>query len=249
MVSPIFVLIAVLAVFVVVDTIGNRLNLPFLSDVLIFIYFMFAYANIESQTTLATFYLIGALFVLVVKLTERAFAVSSESISKIGGLSLKRGMPIFMVFAGIGIFLIMKLLQGAAPTSIVGVPSLAIASPLFSVISIMLLGIVETRLFFTIFNLIGKTGVITEAFTRIPIVGIVFAILAPIMSIIVVAILFAVFHVTAYSLALSSLLFAGVVMVIWLISFIIFKSDMPASLSHALWNFSVSASRTLGIAL
>jgi len=241
MISPILALIGVLAIFVLLDVIN-----PLLSDIFIFFYFGWAFINIEGSTTLATFYLIAIIFVMLIRVSKLNFALKSKTIREFGGVKLAGKIPFLGIGLGIAIFMIMRLLQGASETAIIGTPSLAITSPAFNVTTIMLLGIVETRLFFTLYNLLKENQ---GALYKIPLLGSVMAILSPVLPIVLVSVLFSVFHITAYALSLSALLFAGMVMVLWVISFIITKSDLPANISHALWNGIVSLSKTLGIAI
>ena len=242
--SPILFFILALIIFIILDTIN-----PLLSDITIFGYFLFAYTNIEGSTTIATFYLIAILFVIMVRLAKRTFSLQEHSeapIRKILGINLTGKLPILGVGLGIGIFLIMRLLQGVSTASIIGTPSLAISGDVFNVITISVLGIVETRLFFTIFNLVKEN---VDIFTMIPILGVVLGVLAPVVPVVFVAILFGIFHLTAYGLSLSAILFAVMVMTIWILSFIITKSDLPANISHYLWNGIVVLNRLLGIAI
>tara|TARA_Y100000034_G_scaffold2862_1_gene3529 strand:- start:1182 stop:1910 length:729 start_codon:yes stop_codon:yes gene_type:complete len=239
--SPIVALIGVLALFVILDTIK-----PLLADIFIFLYFLFAFINIEGSTTLATFYLFSILFVISVRIAKSTFTISSEPIKQFGGISLKSKIPIFGILLGIGIFLLMRILQTSAPGAIIGVPQLAITSQAFNVTTVMLLGIVETRFFFTMFNLLTE---FKDIFFKIPVLGQLFSIISFTIPIAFTSILFAIFHITAYSLSISTMVFAALVMVVWIISFILTKSDLPANISHALWNGIVSLGRALGIAI
>lgn len=242
--SPIIFFVLALIIFIILDVIN-----PLLSDISIFLYFAWAYTNIEGSTTIATFYLIAVLFVIVVRLAQRSFSLKDHSekpIMKLLGINLTGKLPILGVGLGIGIFLIMRMLQGVSTASIIGTPTLALSSDIMSVVTISLLGIVETRLFFTIFNLFKEN---VGVFTLIPFVGMFLGIFAPVVPVIFVSVLFGIFHLTAYSLSLSAILFAVMVMVIWIISFIITKSDLPANISHYLWNGIVVLNRILGIAI
>ena len=154
MVSPILALIIVLVVFIVIDTIGRLKKTPFLSDIFIFLYFLWAFANLDDQNNLAIFYLFASLIVLLFRVTK-TFVFPNETIQSIGGFTLKGKLPLLGIFLGVAIYGLMRVLQGQTTGSIIGTPSFAIASQSLTVTSIMLLGVVENRMFLSIFELFG----------------------------------------------------------------------------------------------
>jgi len=241
MVNPILALIVVLLVFIILNTIK-----PLLADIFIFVWFLFSIPNIEGSLLTATFYGLASIFIIVIRLSKPTFILESETINKIGKTSLAGKIPFIGVGLGIAIFFIMRLLQGVSATAIIGVPSLGISGQTAAVTTVMLLGIVETRFFFIIYNIFKENKGI---FLKVPILSQFLGMILVVLPIIMTATLFAVFHLSAYSLNISTLVFAGLVMVIWIISFVITKSDLPASVSHALWNGVVSLARVLGIAI
>jgi len=243
MITPTVALIGVLLLFVLLDSIK-----PLFANLFILIYFLFAYINLEGSSSLAIFYAVGILLVIVFDVARSKFSVTSEPINKLGGLSLKGklGSSIIGVGLGVMIFLGMRLLQGNTAGAIIGTPSLAISSPAFNVTTIMLLGIVETRMFFLIFNIMKDNK---ELFLKMPLIGRFLSPFVLVLPIIAVSALFGLFHLSAYASNVSSVTFAVFVMAIWVISYYLTKSDLPANISHALWNGVVSLSRALGIAI
>ena len=240
--SPMFFFVLVLLIFIFLDVIN-----PLLSDIAIFTYFAWVYTNIEGSSNLATFYLIGMLFVIVLRVANRSFSLQGHSeinTRKILGLSLAGKLPVVGVGAGIVILIIMRMLQGVSTASIIGVPSLAISSDITNLVSISLLGIVETRLFFSLYNLV-KVNI--AMFSTLPVVGLLFAVFSPIMPILMISVLFGVFHISAYALSVSAIIFAVMVMVIWVLSYEILDSDLPANIAHYLWNGLVVLGKSLKI--
>src|SRR3990167_2789986 len=246
MVSPTLAIIIVLVLYVILYAIGRNKNIPYLADIFIFIYFLFAFINIEGSATLATFYLFAIIFVIAFEVAQSKFTVNSQQIKEIGGFKLKSKLPLIGIGLGFGILLIMRVLQTSVEGSIIGVPSLAITSPAFGVSTITLLGIVENRLFFTIYELLKAN---TQLLLAIPFIGGLLGIFNLILPVVLTAILFAIFHLTAYSLSVSTMIFAALVMVIWLLSYILTKSDLPANLAHGMWNGTIALGRVLGVAV
>src|SRR3990167_9197188 len=185
--SPILAIIVVLSSYILVDAVN-----PLLAEIAIFLYFLFAYVNLEGSSNLATFYLISMVFVIAVSVARSKFSLQTKNTLP-SFLVGKLRIPIVSIGLGIGIYLIMRLLQSSTPGSIIGVPSLAINSPAFGVTTIMLLGIVENKLFFTVFNLLKDNARFLFSF---PIIGSLLVFVAPIVPFFAVALLFAIFHIT-----------------------------------------------------
>lgn len=239
MVSPIIAAILVLLAFILIDAFS-----PLLADISIFFYFLFAFINISGSQPLATFYLFGSLFVILFRVIGLGLT-TEDSKEPVINLKFLKNFPFLGVGLGIAIFAAMRLLQGTAPGAIIGVPSLAISSQVFSITTIMLLGVVETRMFFTLLKIADRNKGFILA---LPVVGAMLAVAVPILGILLVALLFGIFHLTAYQ-SVSSIVFAVLVMGIWIGTFLLTKSDRPANISHMLWNGSVQLNRVLGIAI
>ena len=235
MISPLIVAIAVLVLFVLLDT-----KNPLYSDIFIFLYFLFALPNIEGSKEISIFYLLMLLFYLAFRLSKHAFAVKNEGINNsFAGFSLKGRIPWMGILLGAGLFIVMYVLQATQTASIFGVPTLAIREPLFGVSSIMLLGVVENRMFFTTFEFLVVSGILSLG-------GVLsaFGVAAPLLF---TAGLFSVFHLFAYSLAAGSLLFAGIVFMGFLGVYLINGDDLGPNIAHMLWNGVFEVRRSLSI--
>ena len=243
MISPIIALILVLVAYMVVDIIN-----PLVAEVGIFVYFLFAYSNIEGSVQLAVFYLFAILFVIAVRVAKGSFSVQSEKIQQIPGVKeteVKGKIPYLEIILAIAIFGVMRLLQGTTSGAIIGTPELAISSAALSVTSIALLGIVETKFLLTLMKLMVEN---INLVSSIPVIGVFVGIFSLVLPFIAIGLLFATFHLAAFSGVVSSLFFAFLVMIIWIISFEVTGSDRPANLSHGLWNGTVALSRVVSIA-
>lgn len=242
MVFEYIALIATLLIYIVLDNIS-----PLLADISIFMYFLFIYANIPDQSALANFYLFGIIFVIIIRVATQ-FYPKTRSIRELAGFTFKSKLQQFGISIGLGIilFVVMRLLQSNVSGAIIGTPAFAITSPAFSVSSIVLLGIIENRVFFTLFNVAREN---VAKFGLIPYIGGLLRTISVAMPFIFASLLFGVFHSTAYSASVSNILFASFVMLLWLVSYLTTDSDQPANIAHGLWNGVVTIGRTLSIAI
>jgi hypothetical protein len=243
MVNPVIIAGIVLLVFVFLDTLN-----PLFSDLFILVYFLFAYINIDGSKNLATFYLFSILAYMSVRALQKNYAVRNEGFTKrLFSFSLKGRVPWIGILVGIGLFFVMRLLQGGVSTAIIGVPSLAISNPGFSVSNVMLLGAVENRFFFTVFEVL-RNIVSTGLLAAIPVVGGVLSGFQLFVPVVLTSVLFSIFHLTAFSLALSSMIFASMVFILWLISYIVLRDDLSSNTAHMFWNASTTLGRLVSVA-
>ena len=237
--NPLILVAIVFIIFILLDSLS-----PVFSSVFIFLYFLFAYVNVQGTSNLATFYLFGALFVIVVQLTKAKFAPKNSS--NVQAWSFKGyKFPFISFFVGVLIFGIMFLLQSKVPNAIIGVPSLSVSSMFFAKETfyaslIAVLGIIENRIFFSVYELLKFVK-----FTGfIPIMG---AALAPILPIFLTGLFFAFFHISAYGAAVGSMVFAAATFTIWIVSYIWLNDDLAANIAHYVWNAVVILSGALAI--
>lgn len=241
MILPLIITIAVLALFLIIDS-----KNPLISNVFLFMLFWFAYANMEKDV-LSTFYLFGIVFVMIVTLTKQRWAPALAG-DNAGGFKIGRiAFPVVGILIGVGIYIFMLLLQGSKTTSIIGVPALSIASTLgglFGPALAGILGVVENRVFFSIFELLRLAKIHFYLLPLIPIIGPVMALALPF---IITCTAFALFHLSAYGVAASAFIFAFMVMGIWLGVYLVRRDDTHATISHYLWNSFISLSRSLKV--
>jgi len=129
------------------------------------------------------------------------------------------------ILLGLGLYSLIRIASASAEASILGAPTLSILPPdIFMTASIGMLGVIENRFFLTLFNILQG------------IVGMVFGAL-------LVMVLFAMFHLFAYSLSISALIWAGIIMGLWIASYVVSQDDIVSNVSHSLHNVTVTISR------
>lgn len=238
---PFIPVIVTLVVLVALNSIPRYGYL--VTNVLLLVFFMFIGANLVERT--GTFYSIMALANIIFSL----FKLGPE---KEPGESPVRGLPVklFSIGFGISLFLLMFLFQSRARTAVIGVPSLLAVSGLSAVIGssmIGALGFIENRFVFNLFEvfrqfvfpfLVPLAGPFLMPFA---------ALLLIVLPVFTAAFVFAFFHLSAFSLAVSSLIFAFLIMVIWIGSYLVFD-DEPSSIAHYLWNSVLDVGRHVSLA-
>lgn len=259
---PIIIMIASFVIYLVFNSINERLGAFFL-----IVFFLFAVPNIDAIQGL--FYGLTLVAVMIFAPFSR-LKTNRESVT-IGKKRITGVLPqLGFVILGIGIWLIMRSLQVQSPAAaIIGVPQLAIVGNLpetlkmlFAPTIIGLLGIIENLFFFTLYLILT-----TEAFGRffsaigavsakIPAVGRMIGVfftsigsglLNKIFAGITTAVLFSLFHLSVYGLVLGALVFAVLVMSLWIISFEVFRDTTPADTSHWMWNGLIQLGRSFSI--
>lgn len=130
----------------------------------------------------------------------------------------------------------MRFLQaGAGANAIIGVPKLAISAVTLAPLTMGILGVFENRAFFLLFEILLKLPIQVLQFAG------VFG------SILITSLFFAFFHISVYLYNIGSLMFAAIVFMIWMGSYLLLNDDAAANTSHFLWNLSVTLSRQLAI--
>lgn len=211
-----------------------------ISSLFIFTFFLFAIPNLENLTQ-AIFYSIMGLAVIVFKL----FAFGVEDKQAVLGYK-GWGLTFISVIIGVGIFIIMTIMQKQTTNAIIGTPKLLAVAGLSNLLGpaqIASLGYIENRFFFSWFNVL-----------RLPIIlpilmGIIgpFALLLPYIAI---GMMFSIFHLSAFALSVGSLMWAFIVFNLWMVSAYALKlGDEPSCISHFLWNGFVVLKRQYAIIL
>ena len=232
MLIELIITLAVLIIYLIVDS-----KSPIISNVFVFLVFLFALAN-TPERSLSSFYLFGILFVMIVSFTKMKWRPQVSGEDK----RSKFMLPVVGIAIGIGIFIFMRLLQSRSTASIIGVPSLSVSTQIGKYAApalIGILGIVENRVFFSIYELLKMS----KMWFTIPIL----IFLGPVVPTLLTAIGFAIFHISAYNLALSSMIFAAMVFALWLIVYEWRDDDVAPNIAHYLWNSIIKLSQTLKV--
>ena len=189
--------------------------------------FLFAAPNISEGV--GFYYSIMLLTVLVFGLLIPAAQVDRDNVSFTGIL--------ISVGLGVGVYFLMQYMQSQSAQAIIGVPSLQInvavqqtLSPAYTAV----LGIIENKFVFTTLDILLHYG------------PLLFSGLSVIIAPLIAASVFAIFHLSAFDLALSSLIFAALVAGIWIIFYTAY-SQIVAHTAHYLWNAVISVQRTFSI--
>ena len=171
-----------------------------IADVYLFVLFIFAF--IVGSREFSVFYLLLFLIAIVIDLAVTKFEIGTQA---------KTGfMPIVIALVvGLGLYLTITLISVRVGGNIIGAPEIAIAStstiaqnmrPTF----VGMLGIIENRIAFVLFEVLNLFGIL------IPLVGVAFQLIPYVASTIIVGIVMGILHVTAYSVAISLLLWASI---------------------------------------
>lgn len=223
MISPLILGILGFIAVISLGIIDNRFKY-----IAVFIYFWVIYAKYSEQIQMATFYLIGALFIMVMSFTNFTKISDRKEISLFGKTFKGKYVDIVAVGLGIVFWLFMGLLQKAQEVAIIGVPKLAMSAQNLNPFTSGILGIIENGVIFVLIAL----------FMRLPFV--VINIAGPIVPFIMGAVFFSFLH--SFVLA-ASFIFAFVIMILWVLTYYFFGETTIADTGHFLWNFFIEISR------
>lgn len=208
------------------------------ADVFLFILFIFAF--VLSNRDFGVFYLLLFLVAIVIDLAIPKFEIGTQA---------KAGfMPIVIaLLVGLGLYMIITLISVRVGGNIVGAPEIAITSTStiaqnFRPTFVGMLGIIENRIAFAFFEVLSLFGVL------IPIIGLAFEFIPYVVPAVVVGIIMGLFHVTAYSVVVSLLIWASVAFMLFIASYVIMGRDsLSADTAHLLNNGIIDINRGLAI--
>ena len=157
------------------------------------------------------------------------------------------GLIAVSLIAGLGLYLFISVISSKVGGNIIGAPELAVSStsgiaqslrPTF----VSHLGIVENRIAFAFFEVLNLFGMF------IPVVGVAFNLLPYVIPTLVIGITMGLFHVVAYSVAVSLLIWASMAFILFIASYLIMNRDSLASdTAHLLNNGIIDVGRGLAI--
>lgn len=211
-----------------------------LADIFLFILFIFAF--VVSNKEFSVFYLLLFVIAIVIDLAVPKFEI---------GANVKSGfMPIVIaLLVGLGLYVVITLISVRVGGNIVGAPEIAIAStstiaqnmrPTF----VGMLGIIENRIAFAFFEVLNLFGVL------IPLVGVAFQLIPYVAPTVIVGLIMGIFHVTAFSVAISLLLWASIAFMLFIASYIIMGRDsLSSDTAHFLNNGIIDVNRGLSIVI
>ena len=209
-----------------------------IADVYLFILFIFAF--VVGSKEFSVFYLLLFIISIVIDLAVSKFEI---------GTGAKTGFiqTVIALAVGLGLYLIITLISVRVGGNIIGAPEIAISStsqiaqnmrPTF----VGMLGIIENRIAFAFFEVLNLFGIM------IPIIGVAFNLIPYIIPVITIGLVMGTFHVTAYSVAFSLLIWASIAFMLFIASYVIMNRDsLPADFSHFLNNGILDLNRGLAI--
>lgn len=206
----------------------------------------FILARNSDGKSFSIFYILIYLIAVIIDLAIRGFDVTSSSQANLFGMDLKGlGMIIAMLVLGLVIYLVISVISSRVGGNIIGAPQLQVTAseiaqnlrPTF----VSHLGIVENHFAFVAFEVLNFFGVL------IPLVGIAFQLVPYVLPVVVVGLIMGVFHVVAYSVALSLLIWASFAFMVFVISYVMTKDSLPADFAHFLNNGLIDISRPLAL--
>lgn len=206
-------------------------------------FLLFIFAFIVSNREFSVFYLL--LFVIAILIAELNIKVRSEQqAGMIGGKFTTKGFTLIAISLVVGVLMyaFIAIISTRVGGQIVGVPNLAISST--SEIASMLkptfeahLGIIENFFVFTIFESLVVFGMM------LPLLGAFMTIIPVVVPLFLTALMFGIFHVAAYSISLSLILWASLAFAIFILSWFFLKDSLAADTAHYLNNGVVSLGR------
>lgn len=208
------------------------------ADVFLFILFIFAF--VVSNREFSVFYLLLFVVAIIIDLSINKFEVGSNNKSGFMSVGIALGF-------GLALYGVITLISARVGGNILGAPEIAIAStstiaqnmrPTF----VGMLGIIENRIAFTIFEVLNVFGIF------IPLVGVAFGFIPFLLPIIIVGLIMGILHVTAFSVAISLLIWASLSFMLFIISYIMMGRDsLSADTAHLLNNGIIDINRGLSI--
>ncbi len=212
------------------------------------LFLIFIFAFIISSQQFSVFYLL--LFIVAILISE--FVVKIETEHQQGDFSSgkfsAKGFAFVLLSLGIGLIMFVAIvaIESQVGGNILGTPELAISStstiaqnfkPTFE----SMLGIIENFYFFTIMDVLLVFGVL------VPIIGRIITFTAPFLPILIAAFIAGIFHIVAFSVSVSLILWATIAFAMFMVSRFYLKDSLAADSCHWLKNISVSVSRQLSI--
>lgn len=261
MVNPLFFGIGIIVIFLLLDSIPKFGF--FISHTFLGVLFLFTSANYSAEV--GTFYSIMILLTFVFGIVNKIFQPEEVTSISLFGFKLNRlGVILFGVGIGVAMFFIINAIFFRNPeAAIFGVPkTLAATGNLKNMGPALtgMLGIVENRFFFGLYLMLKRFSkvIITSSLGLFPIVGQAslpfVAVIIPLIPIILIPAGFALFHLTAYGVAIGNLIFAAVAMLFMILVFDppvankkALSGELAPNIFHFVHNFVVTLGRGLQI--
>lgn len=224
-----------------------------LSSGLLFIFYMFGLIAFDISDKQAIFYALGIIFFMATKnAMEKQLQTNANNVNAkdFGGKGLITGFKyhILSVFIGIVMIFIMFFIA-KSKGQFLGVASLSVTTGgvttwltmQFAPALSLALGFIENRMFIAILNLLDLAR---HVLSLIPILGVFFIVLPFVLT----CFTFGIFHITSYHLSWSLMIWAALIMAMWIGSYFLLGRDTTAmDTAHGGWNGLLTTKETLSI--
>lgn len=213
-----------------------------LADAYLFVLFIFSF--VVSNREFSAFYLLLFIIAIVVDLSVAQFQIQpAKSAFGFEGF----GLTLASLVVGLGLYIFITFISTQVGGNIVGAPELTISStstiaqnmrPTF----VSHLGIIENRIAFAFFEVLALYGVL------IPFIGVAFSLIPYVVPVVVVGLIMGLFHIAAYSVAVSLLIWASLAFMMFIVTYLLMNRDSLASdTGHLLNNGIIDINRGLAI--
>lgn len=240
--------ITILVIWFLLYIIFRSINAYF-GSALVLMTFVFAF--IVSNQQFSAFYLLLFLVAIVLDLATPQIKTTSEVASSynVGKYTLEGfNFITFSLLLGLVIYLGIGLIGKQAGGNIIGAPNLAVTNtdvvakafkPTFE----SALGIVENQIAFVMFDLFLTFGIL------LPFIGMLVRSMFFIAPMILSGLIMGLFHVTAYSVSVSLMLWASSAFMVFVMIKYLFHDSLSVDFAHYLNNAGVSLSRSLQVVI
>lgn len=232
-----------------------------LSAGLLFMFFAFGLLAFDITDKQAIFYALGIVFFMATKAAmERKLQTNADGVDlkEFGSKGLISGFKYHMlsIMIGLGMLLVMFYMTkskgqflGVAPLSISSGGIGAWLTVQFAPAISLALGFIENRMFIALLNLLTLSqDILVKMFSLIPFLGVILAGLAFSMPVILTCLTFGIFHIVAYAIVWKLIIWASMIMFMWIISYYLTGKDTTAmDTAHGGWNGWLTTKDTLAI--
>lgn len=237
---PILVAIAVFIILIVSDIIS-----PLLSATLLFMFYMWAFIAFDLTMTQKVFYPLGILFFLALRANMGNMLETNQNSHDFNGWKFS-GFKYHLMTIGVGLVLLFLMFTiSSQKGQFLGVATLSISTSGFSMMMTKIfapaisiaLAFIENRMFiaFLLALLLAKNP-IKQFVSSIPVVNILTP-FASALPVVLTCFTFGIFHVIAYYVQWSLIIWASLIMGLWIASYYFTGKDTTAmDTAHGGWN-------------
>ena len=202
------------------------------------LFLLFIFAFIVSDKDFSIFYLL--LFIIAIIIAESSKKIGTEDQSK-----LSIGRTTLLLTVGVVMYIAIATISTQVGGNIIGTPDLAFHTTesikqMFKPTLESSLGIIENFFIFTVFEALVVYGLMIPFLGRL--VSLTF-----VVPLFLSAFIMGIFHVAAYSVSVSLIIWATMAFAFFIASWYFLKDSLAADTAHYLNNLIVSSQRNLQV--